>query len=482
MSRLFTPIKIFQMKQFFHFLIVVCGVLLATFSSCKKPVTEQPPNPGNEDSTTTTDTVRNQEVVAWVDARSNVFGTYGRFSDTAQIRRTLDTLKDVGVTSLVVDVKGSSGFTMYPSVYADQVTSADGKSLPAGVDYVDFMVKEAKARHFKVYASIVTFVEGDGSRRIGKVFDDPVFRDQYQSIVMDASGNRVPVTSLGKNGFVNPAIPEVQDRVLNIIKEIVQNYDIDGIVLDYARYTDINADFSDFSKNQFIKFLEDKYKDGDAKYMQFPQDIVSSWKASSGQVVPATTGKYYKKWLLYRSTVIYDFFKKARTAVKSVKSGVKFGAYVGAWYTSYYQVGVNWASQDYDPFNDQEIRFDWAYPDYNKTGYTEQLDLLMTGNYFTQLMINDNPATVGMKYHWWSVEGSLNGGKYITRNKIPLFGGMDLGNVDWPDQQAIAKTIRYIKANATGGVMLFDVVHVYAPQYNRLKQPLWDALRNGLKN
>jgi hypothetical protein len=59
---------------------------------------------------------------------------------------------------------------------------------------------------------------------------------------------------------------------------------------------------------------------------------------------------------------------------------------------------------------------------------------------------------------------------------------MDLGNVDWPDQQAIAKTIRYIKANATGGVMLFDVVHVYAPQYNRLKQPLWDALRNGLKN
>ncbi|MNT95862.1 hypothetical protein D3C72_2378290 [compost metagenome] len=56
-----------------------------------------------------------------------------------------------------------------------------------------------------------------------------------------------------------------------------------------------------------------------------------------------------------------------------------------------------------------------------------------------------------------------------------------MGNVDWPNQQAISKTIKYIRENASGGVMLFDVVHVYAPQYNRLKQPLWEALREGLK-
>ncbi|MNE60667.1 hypothetical protein D3C80_1558310 [compost metagenome] len=160
---------------------------------------------------------------------------------------------------------------------------------------------------------------------------------------------------------------------------------------------------------------------------------------------------------------------------------MKFGVYVGAWYSSYYSVGVNWASQDYDPFNDEELRFDWSYPDYNKTGYAEQLDLLMTGNYFTQLMLADNSATAALKYHWWSVEGSLRGGKYITRNKMPLYGSIDMGNVDWPNQQAISKTIKYIRENASGGVMLFDVVHVYAPQYNRLKQPLWEALREGLK-
>lgn len=471
------------MKKILFFLCVVASVCAVSFSSCKKPGGEDqvvtPPTNGGGGNT---DTTRNREVIAWVDARSNVFGTYGRFSDTAQIRRTLDTLKEVGVNSLVIDVKGSTGFTMYPSAYSKQIKTMDGKALPAGVEYVDFIISEAKTRGFKIYASIVTFVEGDGSRRIGNVFEDPVFRDQYQTIVCDANGNRVPITDLGNNAFVNPAIPAVQDRALNIIKEIVQKYPIDGMILDYARYHDINADFSDFSKNQFIKFLEDNYQDAAAKYMEFPKDVVTTWKNQNGQIVPATTGKYYKRWLLYRASVIHEFFKKARTAVKSVKSNVKFGVYVGAWYTTYYSVGVNWASQDYDPFSDPEIRFDWAYPDYNKTGYAEQLDILMTGNYFTQLMINDNPATAGMKYHWWSVEGSLKGGKYITRNKVPLYGSMDLGNVDWPNQGAISNTIKYIRDNATGGVMLFDVVHVYAPQYNRLKQPLWDALRNGLKN
>ena len=35
---------------------------------------------------------------------------------------------------------------------------------------------------------------------------------------------------------------------------------------------------------------------------------------------------------------------KARKAVKKVNPDLKFGVYVGGWYSSYYDVGVNWAS------------------------------------------------------------------------------------------------------------------------------------------
>ncbi|WP_276482073.1 alpha amylase family protein [Paraflavitalea pollutisoli] len=458
-------------------LLLTTTVVLSV--ACKKSDAPAPPTGGGGDTTTPVKPGRN--VIAWVDARSNVFGTYGRLNDTAQLKKVLDTLQQSGVTGLVIDCKGSSGYTMYPSAFTKEVRSLDGKSLPANVDYVGYMIQESRKRGFKVYASIVTMVEGDGNRQIGTVFDDPAFRSKYESIVCDVNGNRVPVTSTGRNAFVNPAQPAIQERALNIVKEIVGKYDIDGLILDYARYTDIDADFSDFSKEQFIKFLQDNYQDADAARMKFPTDIVATWRTSSGQVLPATTGKYYKKWLIYRTGVIKEFFKKARAAVKATKPNVNFGVYVGAWYTTYYQVGVNWASEEYDPFNDQEIRFDWAYPGYGKNGYAEQLDLLMTGNYFTQILLSENSATASLKYHWWSVEGSIAGTKYITGNKMPLYASIDMGNVDWPNKGEISRAIKYILNNTSGGIMLFDIVHIYAPQYNRLKQPLWDAVKEGIK-
>lgn len=456
------------------------GGLLVSFLafSCSKSSSSDPTGPVNPpDTTVPGGHARN--VIAWVDARSNVFGTYGKLNDTTQAKGVLDKLKEVGVTALVIDLRSSTGYTMYPSALTKELRTLDGKSLPDGVDYAAFMIREAKKRSLKVYTSIVTFVEGEPETQTGTVFDDPDFRSKYESVVCDPSGQRVSITSRGRSAFLNPAAPEVQERELSFIREIVGKYDIDGFILDYARYSDIDADFSDLSKTQFISFLKNKLGDTRADFIDFPKDIVTNWQASGSYSVPATTGKYFNKWLYYRASVIHDFFVKARQAVKAIKPNAQFGVYVGAWYSSYYSVGVNWASEDYDPFGDQQIRFDWAYPGYQTTGYTEQLDILMTGNYFTQIRLSENPATANLKYHWWSIEGSINGTQYITRNKVPLYGSIDLGNTDWANTSRISAAIKYILDNTSGGVMLFDVVHMYAPQYNRLNQQLWDAVKAG---
>lgn len=459
---------------------IFAALAIAALGSCSKDSgTEKPVDKPDPETPPTQEA--GKQVLVWVDARSNVFGTYGKFNSKEEIVKILDKLKDCGVTGLVIDVKPSSGYTMYTSSYAKEFTSLDGKNKPE--DYVEFLISEAKKREMKAYLSIVTFVEGDGGRNMGHAFDHADFKDKYESIVVkNTQGQLGRISETGKNIFVNPAQPEVQNRVLNIIKEITAKFQLDGLMLDYARYTDINADFSDYSKQQFISFLKEKYNDNQADKINFPSDIVSSWKEQSGQLLPNVTGKYYKQWLVYRTGVIQDFVKKARQAVKSVKPEAKFGAYVGAWYTTYYQVGVNWASKDYDPFQDFELRFDWGYPGYGATGYFEEMDMLMTGNYFTQIRLADNPATANLKYHWWSIEGSLNGIDYITKGKAPIYGSIDVGNVNYASKAEISKAIRYIRSRTSGGVMLFDVVHMYAPQYNMLKQELFDAVKDGVKN
>lgn len=93
--------------------------------SCSKDGIPNDQNPGKDDP----DPVENKkEVLVWVDANSNVFGTYGRFSEKEGITEIMDILQDAGVTGLVVDVKGSSGYTMYPSSYTGEMTERDGKT------------------------------------------------------------------------------------------------------------------------------------------------------------------------------------------------------------------------------------------------------------------------------------------------------------------------------------------------------------------
>ena len=79
---------------------------------------------------------------------------------------------------------------------------------------------------------------------------------------------------------------------------------------------------------------------GGIRIQNYPNDILAPGASS----LPATYPKYLTKWLEFRAKVIYDFMQKARTAVKGVKPGIKFGVYVGGWYSTYYDVGVNWAA------------------------------------------------------------------------------------------------------------------------------------------
>jgi hypothetical protein len=72
-----------MMKRYF---LVACSAALLALAACSKTKDTPTPGPGGGE-TEKPDTVRARNVVAWVDARSNVFGTYGRLNDTAGINR-----------------------------------------------------------------------------------------------------------------------------------------------------------------------------------------------------------------------------------------------------------------------------------------------------------------------------------------------------------------------------------------------------------
>jgi len=245
--------------------------------------------------------------------------------------------------------------------------------------------------------------------------------------------------------FVNPIREDVREYELSIIEEIITNYDIDGIVLDRARYANEHADFSDFSREKFEEYIGEPVAN-------WPEDIYEiELTGSEQEIVP---GPLYQDWVEFRAHNIQSYFKEAESLIHSHNEDLMFTTYVGSWYPLYYNEGVNWASQTHHP------EYDWASEDYHKTGYAEYLDFLMTGNYYYDVTIEESDAK--QLPYWYSVEGSAQLAMDVVNYATPLYGSLYLYQYEG-DPEQFRKAIRAVEDN-THGIMLFDLV--YLEQYD----------------
>lgn len=166
--------------------------------------------------------------------------------------------------------------------------------------------------------------------------------------------------------FVNPLNPDVRRHELDVVRELVTNYDIDGLVLDRCRFSNLYNDFGDTSRLAFEQYLHKSAG-------RWPQDVFAFSPTPGGDIVK---GPLYKLWLEFRARTIRDLVGDIARAARSVKPHIILGTYVGSWYPAYYQVGVNWGS---DKTN---LRYSWFTPDYPRTGYAEFFDWISTGCYY----------------------------------------------------------------------------------------------------
>ncbi|RXF72512.1 hypothetical protein EKH83_01975 [Arcticibacter tournemirensis] len=439
------------------------GMLI--IASCKKKDDTVLPPDKNTDTTDNTTPVGDTSitklfertpVVVWIEAAAN----FSRLGTAEKMSSSFQKLVDIGVKGVVVDVKGIPGLVSYHSTIAERLKSWNGSTQAADFDYLRNAITEARKKGLKVFVSMSVFAEGMNyyGTKTGKVFTDPSFAD-IQSQVMTASGEVKKITDVYNYGLLNPVQPKAQEYELSLINEVVSKYDADGFVLDYCRYYDICADFSDYSLTKFKEW---------AKLSSIrPTDIVQTWTTSNGAVVPATTGPQYKNWLEFRAQTVYDFVSKARNTVKNAKPHMAFCSYSGAWYDSYYYVGVNWASKTYDPSSDG---FSWASLTYKNTGYAELLDMFMTGNYTSTL------TGAG----WWTVQGQINGSQKVLKNANIHYGAVDIGNTSWSNLQNMKDAIKMLKQQ-TKGIMLFDLVHIDDPSANQFNKQLYDDIKDALK-
>ena len=398
----------------------------------------------------------------WVDAAAN-FQYYA--NDAAYIAEDCRRIADMGFTDIIVDVRPTSGDVFFSSTVAPPCTKVaawvNGRykfiERTATFDYLATFIEAGHAAGLRVNAAINTMVGGYHSSigDVGMLYDHPEL-EEYCSVDNLSGGltNAMDDTETGPR-FLDPANPAVQEFLLTLLGELASYEGLDGIVLDRCRYDDHNlyAGYTDAAKEAFTAYL------GDAP---------SSWPViPRGQTYITNPSTLQKNWLTFRCKVMHDFIAKAAEKVHAVNADVRFGVYVGAWFSEYYRSGVNWSSPKYE-LKKNESSYKWVPDNYQKTGFANLLDFIFLGAYAGTDSVHGSTE--------WTMEGFAKLGAKRLCGDVPFAAGPDIGNssgFESGHQEALIPDIVKTMLGASDGLFIFDLCHIRSFDY-------WDAFKEGI--
>ncbi|WJH33457.1 family 10 glycosylhydrolase [Paenibacillus sp. CC-CFT747] len=389
-----------------------------------------------------------KEVVLWVDQGTNIF----KLQTPEDVKNMLMKAKDAGVTAVALDVKGVEGFANYKKndltgrPHISQMTAPTRAGANPNLDMLQEFVTSGHQLGIKIHASFNVFAEGSPAHNEYALLNDHldweerVFRPEDGGQILRLRDSQYYKTGKSLVAFVNPANDDVRAFELKNLEEVIKNYDVDGIVLDRARYDNETADFSEVTRAKFEAFLAAKGK----TLTHWPADVYT-YVDNARQY-----GPLINDWWEFRSLIIKTFFDEVRALTNTYTDQkgkkIQMSAYVGSWFESYYLNGVHWGSPTFRYDDRLNFPSDDLYTDsYAKTGYANDLDFLMIGTYQTTQK---------------EIEKYITLGNIVTDGKIPMYASIALANIQEP---ALQRSVFQTGLAQSNGLMLFDYSQVNWP-------------------
>lgn len=384
-------------------------------------------------------------LAVWMEVSANL----PIYASRERIVEVLDRMKAAGVTDVVPEAKNAWGFVLYESAFAPHIRTspvprtqwpaydAPATWFPQDIDPLRVVIEEAHARGLRVHAAVNVFGEGLNAAGLGPAFERAGWMAQH----MTPGGTLIPGSQVGIVAFANPAHPEVQLYELAVLQEVVSRYEVDGIVLDRIRFPDGTADFSDLSRARFEAHLGRPVE-------SWPDDVLSG---TGEQLVQ---GPLFPEWVAWRARIIQQFVRAAEAVVHGNKPAIAFGAYVGGWYPTYWQEGVNWASRRAPTSSWPELS--WVGAPWQEAAVGEMLDYLMVGLFYGPVRALE--ALRAGSPGWMSVEGGALMARDLLAGGAAPVGSLYLLLYEHQPEQFRAALETVLSLH--GGAMLFDLVYL----------------------
>ena len=377
-------------------------------------------------------------------------GNFARFTDRDTISHYLELAKQTGFNNIVVDVKPNEGNALYKSKIVAPLTKVKDFEYTRDWDYLQYVIDECRRLGMKVTASACVFPAGVPKYQRGPAYEDSTLTDlACIEYLPDGTFRDIREDTTVVAAFLSPVRPEARQYALSVLEEIVKNYDIDGLALDYCRFPDMRSDFSPAAREAFEVYIGEKVEN-------FPTDIFTYDENS--EVVP---GKYYNQWLAFRANTVSDFIHTISDSVKAIKPDLELNYWAASWIHGIEKNGQNWAS----PKSDWCKNYFYGSDDYQRAGFAPYIDNFIVGTYLERVYGPDDNE---------SVEYGLNRADSLLMGDCHSIGSIYSVNHSLnPDDPNGLKAAVKCCLEKSEGLMVFDIVHV-------INRNQWDVIRQAI--
>ncbi|MDO9548148.1 MAG: family 10 glycosylhydrolase [Candidatus Marinimicrobia bacterium] len=306
------------------------------------------------------------------------------------IDKIIDFAQRNGFTDLFVQVRGR-GDAFYKSSLVPR-----SQNLPKNeFDPLKYILDNAHPKNLKIHAWINMFLLWSSDDKPQD--KNHLYYRHPEWLSVDADGvkdinrkfrdfNRINTEGI----YLSPLVPEVNDHLVEVVKEIVENYNVDGIHLDYIRYPKNCYDFNDIGRRRFKEI-----------YAVDPILLSISNKSFFSGIEANTIETLMEKWAEFRQDAITELIVKIRETIITTRKPIVLSAAVKPdpfeARNHFYQDWEKWLKLGY---------IDFAAP----MNYTSNAEL------FEGILLKIDPLITKEKI--WMGIGVYNQGRYEALSKI----------------------------------------------------------------
>ena len=315
-----------------------------------------------------------------------------QLKNTESIDKIIDYARRNGFTDLFVQVRGRGD-----AFYKSEIVPRSENIPDNGFDPLKYFLEKGHPNKLKIHAWVNMFLLWSSDEKPADkshlIYQHPEWTSVDADGIKDIDRNFRDFKKINTEGiYLSPMIPEVSEHLLAVIKEIVGNYNVDGIHLDYIRYPKNCYDFNEIGRKRFKDI-----------YAVDPILLSISNKSYFSGMEVQTIETLLEKWADFRRDAITELIVGIREIIITSRKPIALSAAVkpdpSEARNHFYQDWEKWLKLGY---------LDFAVP----MNYTANAE------HFEEIVRNIDPL-IGKEKIWMGI-GVYNQGRYEALTKIMI--------------------------------------------------------------